>query len=304
MKFKGFLFLCLFCLSLQARSQYYFYNDRYYDNNLVIELGGSIGAMNSLTDIGGTKGKGQSGVKDFTIKNTNLSGSFFINALYKYSVGIRLEATLGQAKGDDATLKSVAKTTNGRYERNLSFRTPISEIILATEIYPFIIFSNPEKENPPSPLQPYILGGIGYFHFNPQAKLNNNWVDLHPLHTEGQGFSQYPDRKVYQLNQVNFPVGLGIKYEASPLLNLRLEFAWRILKTDYLDDVSTRYIDPKYFPGYLSGTQLTQAILLNDRHLPGAETAHPDGIRGDPANNDSYFNLNFKASISINRKRI
>ena len=37
---------------------------------LVLEFGGSVGAMNSLTDLGGRKGRGKAGVKDFTIKNT------------------------------------------------------------------------------------------------------------------------------------------------------------------------------------------------------------------------------------------
>ena len=39
------------------------------------------------------------------------------------------------------------------------------------------------------------LIGVGYFSFNPQAKLGNRWIDLQPLSTEGQGFPEYPDRK-------------------------------------------------------------------------------------------------------------
>lgn len=260
--------------------------------------------MNSLTDLGGKKGAGKSGVKDFNIKNTQVCSSIFLSALYKYFVAVRIEGTFGQVTGDDAQLKDVANSTNGRYERNLRFKSAISEVLIAAEMYPFIIFRNSREENEPSTLQPYILAGIGYYHFNPQAKLNTNWIDLQPLHTEGEGFREYPDRKVYQLNQVNFPLGLGLKYEASSLFNFRLELAWRILKTDYLDDVSTKYIDPKYFSVYLSGTRLTEALLLNDRHLPGAETAHPDGIRGNPHNNDSYFNVNFKVSFCLNRRRI
>lgn len=232
MKRKGLLFLCLFCVSYSAHSQYYFYNDNYYEGDVLVELGGSVGFMNSLTDLGGKKGLGKTGVKDFNVKNSQLSGSLFLSALYKYYVALRFEASFGQVKGDDAQLKAVANTTNGRYERNLSFRSSITEAILAAEIYPLIILSDPERESPPLAVQPYILAGVGFFHFNPQAKLNNTWVDLQPLHTEGQGFKEYPDRKIYQLNQVNFPVGFGAKYEASALLNLRLEFAWRILKTD------------------------------------------------------------------------
>lgn len=302
MKFIGFILLGLFFTGYNGYSQYYFYNDKYFDtdNDWVLEFGGSVGAMNSLTDLGGKKGKGKAGIKDFNIKNTHSSGSLFLSAIH-YNIAFRVEATFGQVSGNDAQLQSVASTTNGRFERNLSFNSSITDAIFAVELYPVLIFSHFDQDKFPSLLQPYVMGGVGYFHFNPQAKLNNNWVDLQPLHTEGQGFAEYPDRKIYQLSQINFPIGFGFKYEAFPFLNLRLELSWRFLTTDYLDDVSTKYIDPKYFPAYLTGNTLRQALVLNDRHLPGAETAHPDGIRGKPDNSDSYFNLNFKMSFIFNR---
>ena len=303
MKIKGLFFLCLICVSYNTYSQYYFYNDKYYDNDWVLEFGGGVGAMNSLTDLGGKKGKGKAGVKDFNIKNTHPSASIFFSGIYRYDIAFRLEGTFGQVSGDDAQLKSVASTTSGRYERNLNFRSSITDVMGAIELYPVLIFSRFNQDHFPSLLQPYVMGGVGYFRFNPQAKLNNNWIDLRPLHTEGEGFSEYPDRKDYKLSQINFPIGFGFKYEAFPFLNLRLELSWRLLTTDYLDDVSSKYIDPKYFPAYLTGTKLRQALILNDRHLPGAETAHPDGIRGTPVNNDSYFNLNFKMSFIFNREK-
>ena len=43
----------------KASAQYYFYNDKYYDSPLLFELGGSVGAMNCLTDLGGNKGIGK-----------------------------------------------------------------------------------------------------------------------------------------------------------------------------------------------------------------------------------------------------
>ena len=78
---------------------------------------------------------------------------------------------------------------------------------------------------------------------------------------------------------------------------------YRILMTDYLDDVSGRYIDPTVFTNYLSGTKLNQALLLNDRHKPGAETAHPDGIRGNPKNNDAYLGFSIKLGLTLGRER-
>ncbi|HEV8083685.1 MAG TPA: hypothetical protein VGP55_10805, partial [Chitinophagaceae bacterium] len=109
-------------------------------------------------------------------------------------------------------------------------------------------------------------------------------------------------RKWYKLNQICFPLGLGARYDISPLLNIKAEITTRILQTDYLDDVSGRYIDPSVFSNYFTGAKLTEALLLNDRHKPGATTAHPDGIRGRPINNDSYITFSLKLGLSIRER--
>ena len=101
-----------------------------------------------------------------------------------------------------------------------------------------------DDEEPPR-LSPYVVAGAGVYSFDPQAKLNGQWYSLQPLHLEGQGFAEYPDRKTYQLTQLNLIGGLGLKYEINSLFNARLEFAHRFLFTDYLDDASEiDYIDP------------------------------------------------------------
>jgi len=38
-----------------------------------------------------------------------------------------------------------------------------------------------------------------------------------------KAFKEYPDRKVYSLNQTNFPLGFGIRYEVKRMLNVRAE---------------------------------------------------------------------------------
>lgn len=296
----SFIFIIVFS---QIQAQYYFYNGDYYENDIVYEIGGSVGAMNAFTDLGGRKGLGRRGVKDFNFKNTQFCGSMFFSAVYKNEIALRLEGTFGQIHAYDSILEKVAATTNQRYERNLSFRSYISEISLVAEFHPFYIFGNYDDEHYPPSVSPYLLAGIAYFHFNPQAKLNGNYVDLQPLHTEGEGFAEYPRAKSYKLSQMSFPLGIGARYDVTPIVNLRAELVTRILQTDYLDDVSGRYIEPSIFANYLSGTKLNEALLVNDRHKPGAETAHPDGIRGDPKNNDSYLTFNIKLGLTLGRQR-
>jgi opacity protein-like surface antigen len=276
-------------------AQYSYEDELYHDNKITYELGGSIGAMNCFTDLGGGKGTGKNFVKDLNVGKTQFAGGIFLSAFYRYAVGIRAEATWGVVKGDDKVLEKVKASTLGRYDRNLSFKSTVYEVMLAVEIHPRFFKKFDKKDRLPR-LSPYLMGGIGYFSFKPKAKLNGEWIELQPLSTEGQGFGEYPNRKEYRLKQLNFPVGIGVKYKLSPLFNFSAECVYRILNTDYLDDVSTRYIDQKVFSNHFIGDQLTNALLLNDRQKelnPGHAPIKND-IRGNPDNNDSYFTINIK----------
>lgn len=291
--------------SKNVAAQYYFYNQDYYDNPIIFEVGGSIGAMNCLTDLGGKKGIGKRFVKDLNIGKTHLAGSIFVDAMYKNAVGLRVEGTFGNVSANDNVLAGITDIAKERYNRNLNFRSSIKEVSVMAELHPLYIFIDwTSRDNDPPKLSPYLLGGVGYFSFNPQTQLGNRWVDLQPLSTEGQGFAEYPDRKVYKLQQVNFPVGVGAKYELSPFLNLRAEFLYRILKTDYLDDVSTRYIDPALFSTYFSGAKLANALALNDRQLVRHTSPTGGGKRGSPNQNDAYFSFNVKLSFVLGREKI
>ncbi|MCO6497458.1 MAG: hypothetical protein J5I50_07320 [Chitinophagaceae bacterium] len=305
MKTRLFVFLLLIFAFTESKAQYYFFNGDYYENNLLVEVGGSFGAMNAFTDLGGRRGIGKKFIKDFNIKNTRIQGGLFVGLMFKNSVGLRLEATFGKVTAYDSILRKVAPSTNGRYERNLEFKSPISEIALMGEFHPFEMFGNYGEDRYPPEVSPYIVAGVGFFKFNPQATLNGGLVDLHPLRTEGQGFAEYPRAKEYSLRQMSFPFGAGARYDISVTTNIRVEIIYRFTTTDYLDDVSGKYIDPIYFANYLSGYQLNQALLLHDRHIPGAKysTAHPDGVRGNPNNKDGYVTLNLKLGLTIGRDR-
>lgn len=297
----------------KASAQYYFYDNSSYDTPLMFEIGGSFGAMNCLTDLGGKKGLGKPFIKDLNMGVFKPNGSIYLTATYKDAVAVRLEGTFGNVGAYDSILSAVKSTTNGRYERNLAFRSKISEVALVAEFHPLFIFINwLSRDDEPPIISPYIAAGIGVFTFNPQAKnRNGQYVDLQPLSTEGQGFAEYPERKPYKLTQVSFPIGLGVRYELGKNFILRLELLDRILKTDYLDDVSTRYIDPQYFYNNgFTGNQLRDAIDLssNDRHNPGGPTGvyrkTEGGIRGDPKNKDSYFTFNIKLGLRFGRESI
>ena len=294
----------VFFLQIQkSRAQDYFYDNTRFSATFMYEGGGSLGIMNCFTDLGGNKGLGKSFLKDLNFGNAQINGSLYFSVTYKEIFGVRLEGSLGQVKSYDSILKDSRSSTSGRYERNLSFKSKIGEIALLGEFYPTTLILNHAHLI----LTPYIIGGVGLFSFNPQTTLNGRTVDLQPLHTEGQGFAEYPDRNPYKLVQLNIPVGLGFLFEASPNCNIRTEFFYRILGTDYLDDVSKNYIDPALFSKYLSGSQLDDALQLNDRRSKNDPNypinPHGGQIRGTPKRNDAYFTFNIKVGYTFGREK-
>jgi hypothetical protein len=292
----------------KASAQYYFYDSKYYDSPVTFELGGSIGAMNCLTDIGGNKGIGKKFVKDLNLGKTHIAGSVSLTAMYNYMFALRLEATFGTVSAEDKVLAKVAPSTYGRYERNLSFKSKITDFMLGLEIHPLYIINgyNQDEEKEPPLFSPYILAGVGFFSFKPQAKLAGKWVDLQPLSTEGQGFAEYPDRKPYKLNQIDIPLGLGVKYDIGSALSLRAEFVYRKINTDYLDDVSSKYyIDPTLYANYFTGAKLTNALLLNDRRYEiDPASSKTSDERGNPKNKDAFFTFNVKIGYTFGRQKI
>lgn len=300
--------LCLIAftgLSQKASAQYYFYNDNYYDNPVLFEVGGSLNIMNSLTDIGGKKGIGGKFIKDLTMGNTSIGGGAFMSVNFKYAVGIRLEAAFGRISANDNVLSGVTDIAKERYNRNLHFRTNISEISAILELHPFFIFVDwVNRDQEPPRWSPYLLGGVGFFSFNPQAKgPNGTWIDLQPLSTEGQGFNEYPDREPYKLKQLNIPLGAGVKYELSQALTIRGEFVLRKLFTDYLDDVSTTYVNPALFNQYFAPDKAALAAYMSDRQIDQRTNPNGGGKRGSPDQNDSYFSFNIKLGITLGRER-
>ena len=305
-KFLLTVLICTVVFSQPLKAQnYYYYNSKYYDNPVVFEIGGTFGIMNSLTDLGGKRGVGKKFIKDMRIKTIRPSYGVYLMAMYNNVLGVRLEGTFGQVVGYDSILKSVASSTYGRYERNLSFKSKISEFQLGVEVHP-LFFKSYEDEEPP-PISPYTVVGASIYSFDPQAKLNGQWYALQPLHTEGQGFAEYPDRKSYQLTQINFIAGFGVKYEINSVFNARLEFVHRFLTTDYLDDASNvDYIDPALFYSYLTPNQAAIAQQLYNRTNelnPGDLTYFENIQRGNPKDKDSYFTIQLKVGVMLGRQR-
>lgn len=289
----------LFHVAVVANCQYYFFDDKYLDAPVVWEAGVSLGLMNSLTDVGGRPGASGGFARNLNVRNNMACGGLFIHGLYAYLLGFRLELVLGRVGSADSDLRGDRTMAVSRYRRNLNFRSFVKEVSAVAEWH----FLSTRVQG--SYGLPYFFAGLGLFSFCPTTWINGQWVKLHPLRTEGQGFTEYPDRKPYRLRQWNLPVGVGLRLELSALLNLQVEWMHRILFTDYLDDVSTTYPDPSLFKQYLSASDAAMAKAVSDRRKELDPTAQVSAgqQRGNSSNNDSYLSLNLKFSWVFNRKK-
>src|SRR5882724_5278903 len=207
MKTQAFFFLVSSVAGNISASGQYFYNNDFYDNSINCEIGGSVGIMNCLTDIGGKKGNGRPFIKDLNWNCSRTCAGVYFSATWQYTVAARLEFCFGKITGADSSLKNDQSSARNRYLRNLNFSSNITEGSLLLEFYPLALLT----ENQSNVLSPYLLAGLGIFHFNPYTSLNGERVYLHDLHTEGEGFREYPDRWDYRLTQINYPIGIGLR---------------------------------------------------------------------------------------------
>lgn len=157
--------------------------------------------------------------------------------------------------------------------RNLSFNSDIFELGLMGD-FNFFRFIPGEYAYR---FTPYVTLGVSFFSYDPYAYLADEKIYLRPLGTEGQGSSLYPDRQPYNTMAMAFPIGVGVKYNLTPRLNLTFEILHRFTNTDYLDDVSTTYAGSDAFPPLADGSP-SPAFLLQDRSYE--VTTRPIGIAG------------------------
>jgi hypothetical protein len=296
---------CLFLLVVTLSLHFPSYSQD--EQGTVVEGGFTVGPIVFLGDLGGHAGKGTTFIKDYNFATTKLAIGAFAEMYPQQWLGLRLSLNYGSIEGSDGLIKGGGGEEETRIDRNLDFRSKILEGTLTGEFYPTVFFED-EPDDVTGRLRPYGLIGLGVYHFNPQGLYSSPtegqiWVDLKPLHTEGEGFSEYPDRKNYSLIQLNIPLGAGIKYYFTENLNVSFELIHRKLFTDYVDDVSTRYVDPTLFTKYLSPSQAIIATAMANKsplkNVPNSGYQTGDK-RGDPTQNDAYFTFGFKVAFRIN----
>jgi len=225
------------------------------------------------------------------VNRPKIAATAFFRKNFGNYIALRVGASFAQLGYSD-----IYNTHNDYMKaRNLSFNSNVWELALQGDFNFFRFMPGEPGYN----FTPYITFGIGIFNYDPFAMLSGQKYFLRPLNTEGQGNSLYPDRKPYSSMAFSVPFGAGFKYCINENINVGFELVHRVTGTDYLDDVSTTYVDPSVFPP-LPGGSPSPAYLLHDRSY---EVGEPIGIvgrqRGVSTQKDQFITGIFYISFNL-----
>lgn len=263
------------------------------------ELGISLGTSNFLGDLGGANHIGVPFLEDVEPTLFRPAGGVFYRYNMKRVLSFEANFLATELRGDDKLIGNgpVFSDFWFRHYRNLNFKSFIASISVNVQLD---LFRYKTKYKNHTYWTPFIGAGVGLFYMNPKANLGNGWISLQPLGTEGQGLPGH--QKIYSRIQPNFPISFGIKYQYNKHWKLELSCVHHITLTDYIDDVSTVYVDPiELNANYdkekaaLVASIARRSVELDKDNLYGNVTA-PGQQRGNPNNKDSYFMVLFKIS--------
>lgn len=261
----------LFCLiQTKSFSQFSYYDD---ENMFSIEFG-----------LGGASYYGDLTEKMIPFQNAGLAT--LLGVSYSVTTHIRpmLTASFMRLGADDKN-----NSRQNLKDRNLNFKSNVFDINLGLRYHflPSSVYL----------ISPYVYGGIGVFHFNPYTTDRTGTKHfLQPLGTEGQRLpnaSQAP----YALTQFQLPFGAGLNYILNRGFSIALDATFRKTFTDYLDDVSTFYVDRNLLSQ--QNPVLPSLAFRGDEVVPGA--AYPSSTlpRGNPRKMDFYYTVGLKIVYQI-----
>ncbi|MFN4853983.1 MAG: DUF6089 family protein [Bacteroidota bacterium] len=179
--------------------------------------------------------------------------------------------------------------------RNLAFHTQLWETSFGFE-FNFFPYEIGSKQFPATF---YLFGGLGVFGFNPKAFYGGEQVSLRELTTEGQELSN-SEKKKYSPVQICMPFGFGGKFSFSKRFAIGIEWGFRKLFTDYLDDVSTTYADARLLAKERSPAAEN---LSGSIRRTGTNPGNTGRMRGFSWNTDWYSMAALTLSLKIPNKQ-
>ena len=298
-------------------------------------VGGGINTMNYFGDIAP-----KSGIFSTKISSTRPGVAGF----FGYRVGPRytIQASLSYGvlfSDDNKAADPLGDNSKYRYVRNLHFRNNIIELAV---VGIFDLYQNQGSYLSRVQITPYALIGVAGFHHNPKAKAPETsihtgdalpeagqWVSLRPLGTEGQYATlESTDAnfgiKPYSLWQLSIPFGLGARYRLGEALDISFDITFRYLFFDYIDDLSSNYVDLGVFDNDLAKAMSDRSQEPVGAHsgdardvshlettpyvgrdnasytpINGYGSEYKTNMRGGASDNDIYYVTSIKVSYII-----
>ncbi len=268
--------LALFCfcfLQNNLSAQFSYYDD---DRLFSVEAGfGGASYFGDLTE------------KATPLKGAGLAASLGIS--YSASIQFRpvLTASYLRIGADDQK-----NNRQNLKDRNLRFQSNIIDVSLGLRYH----LLSPNV----SLLSPYVYGGIGVFHFDPYTTDRTGAKRfLQPLGTEGQRLPS-AGQAPYKLTQLQVPFGVGLNLVVNREINVALDATFRKTFTDYLDDVSTIYVDRQRLAQ--QDPLLPSLAFRGDEVNPSANYPSVTLPRGNRKNKDLYYSIGLKIIYQFTRK--
>jgi len=271
---KLLLLLCLISMAPLANAQRY---------NL--GFGARAGAANFLGDIG-SGDLARDFVYNMELRDTRWSFGAFSRYRFHPLFAVQVSFDYNRIQGMDANSDNRA-----RLGRNLSFKNDLLHLNAKLEFYPQIlsVADVGYRGRYQTDYQTYFFAGIGGVYNNPKAEYNGENVRLRPLMTEGVKYSPVA---------LTFPFGGGFFFTHKRIHRFGFEYAWNWTMTDYLDDISTQYVDPSQMSSDPRAAELANRYVgFGD--VPDGVQYSPGSPRGDPTDRDNFMVMTISYSYLI-----
>ena len=213
----------------------------------------------------------------YTFSQAKPAGALGASYSFTDKISLRGLITYGNVRGADSYSSNLQ-----RRQRNLSFYSKIYDASL-TGVYEF--FDIMEKR-----YTPYVFAGVSVFNMGPYTYDSlGKKIGLRNLTTEGQGLPEYPGREKYNYQNISIPFGGGIRFAVTRNVSLGWEFRFNKTFTDYLDDVSTQYVDRNILLA-AKGPKAVEMAYRGGELKNGSPVYPAAGTkRGNPKTKDWYY---------------
>lgn len=174
-------------------------------------IGVNAGALNPSIIIGGGN--------DFTKPMYSLGYGANLKYQFTHRFGVQADVLMGKVKGNNDKDYSTGRPANDR--PNSSFETKID---YAASLSGVLTFGSINWLNNNTRVVPYVTGGAGVIQYKPETVANSAYSPAPPAYDGEESYSEF-----------YVPVGVGLKFMLSDLINLDLGYRANFVDNDNFD---------------------------------------------------------------------